>query len=106
MKTRSVSMNLRVSDLLNEKQIGGAFLPEGKFTVILDYPLGAEHHFVVQSKFGMTAYDVAVRIAREYKKIYNEPERYGVRYHNIEDLAIEGMRVDLENSVVRVDIGS
>lgn len=90
------------------KTLGQEFLPEGTFTVILDYPIDRTHRFEVEGP--MTAYDVAVRIGHEYsKKIYKNDETeefYGVWGHSIEDLVVESLTVNLQNNTVIVGMGS
>ena len=106
---KTVNLNLMVSHLTDEKPLGKVFLPPGRFTVILDYPFDDEYRFTVSSKWGMTAYDLAVRVAQRYAKIYGDRKlrnELGIWGHEIGDLGIEGFRVNLKANVVDVYIGS
>lgn len=107
-KTKSFSMSMRVKHFCGPQPPPETFLPRGSFTVTLDYPLDTNHKFVVKGP--MTATQLGIAICQEYGKIYAEdakdPEKYGIWGHDIGDLYIEGVKVNLLTKRVYVDVGS
>jgi len=106
-KTRHSRLNLKVADLLDVKPVDQIFLTIGTFTVTLDYPLNKEYKFEVKGP--LNAYDLCIHIVKEYQKIYKENEqggKWGIWGHSIDDLYIEGLRVNYEKKTVRIDMGS
>ncbi len=73
-------------------------------TIRLDYPLDGDYDFVYSSKNGFTLSKVISLIRKSYKKIYDNPGKYGVWGHDIGDLIIEG--VELKKGIISVWTGS
>lgn len=93
-------LSLKVSEIADEDD----FLPKGKFTVVIDYPLSVKRTFTVQGPLSVAK--LSVKLAEEYRKIYKQPEKYGIWYPYIQDLVIERMRLDTVKKVVTLDVGS
>jgi len=103
--TRTVQTNYKVTDLLEEKKIKNTnFLPEGKFTVRLDYPFTKECAFTISGP--KTSKQLASAIARKYSEIYKNPGKWGIWGHGIDDLWIESLYVDLKELFITVEMGS
>ena len=106
-KTKSANCFYCVPDLLYMLNPLGEILPEGTFTVTLDYPLDTKYKFPVKGP--KTVEQLAKRVARAYEKIYESKEsqdEWGVWGHDIDDLTICGFKVDLVKRKITVDIGS
>ena len=103
-KQKRIKMDLRISSNIDSPFEGKEFLPKGEFKVILDYPLDKLYTFKVKGP--LTAYDLALYIIKHYKKIYDQSEKYGVWGHDIDDLVVERLRVNLDTKIVAVDVGS
>ena len=86
--------------------------PERPLLLSLDYPLSKEIHFLIgpyQTPNRLiasypTGY-VAWQIARKYQEIYQNPEKYGIWGHGIEDLFLANFELK-SNNVLKVNISS
>jgi hypothetical protein len=75
----------------------------------LDYPVRTPLLVTATSKGGFTLKAFARVVLRGYKKIYKEPNKYGVWGHGLADLYLEGIkRIKRQGSlsVFHVEIGS
>lgn len=95
------TFNFDVDDLINADE---EFLPKGKFTATIDYPMSVEHTFTVEGP--LSTIELAIRVAKEYNKVYCEPDKYGIWGHCIEDLVLEGMDIDLKKKTIEIFVGS
>lgn len=105
MNTKKITFPcLSVESLADDKPIGSIFLPAGTWTVTIDYPLSVEYTFKVKGP--ISGYDLAIKVAKEYVKIYNAPKVWGIWGHGIGDLVVEGFVVNFDKKTVEVLIGS
>lgn len=109
MKTKKITFNgagagLSVESLADDKPIGSVFLPAGTWTVTIDYPLSENYIFKVKGP--ISGYDLAIKVAKEYVKIYKDIEKWGVWGHYLGDLVVEGFIANFDKKTVEVLIGS
>lgn len=74
-----------------------------KVIVKFDYPLGGEYEFSMKGP--VTVESLAAFVQSTYKKIYANPDKYGIWGHCIEDLVLEGATVK-RNGVIELGVGS
>lgn len=82
------------------------FLPEGKFTVLVDFPLekGHEHKFTVRGPLSID--ELTIKVAKEYKNIFRHHKNDIEKGHKIGDLVIHGMCLDTVKKTVTLGIRS
>lgn len=71
------------------------WIPSKELKVIVSYPLNSHYMFTIikpKSK-QMTIAGIAWKIAQIYKSIYENPNKYGVWGHDIQDLTIESITI-------------
>jgi len=108
-KTHTVNVNVRVKDLSIDQDDDGVnlekeFVPEGAFTLSLDYPLSRNYIFTVKGPLTVKA--LCSMISTAYHKIYLQEDYYGVWGHTIDDLWIEELNINHETKTIEVFIGS
>ena len=109
-KTQHITIFIPVSQLNGPWKGELERLPANKtFDLILDYPFGSvrEHHFAINTgKKGMGLVALLGRIGKAYEKVYQDPDKYGVFGHGIDDLQLEGIRINYKTRKIHLDIGS
>lgn len=108
-KTQSLICNVHINDYSIFR--GDIWLPANKvYTLIIDYPIRNKVKVKIKTgKKGLGFNGLIGRILKEYCKIYKDADsenKYGVWGHSMEDLAIEGIRVDHVKKIIDLCIGS
>lgn len=86
---------------------GVSLPPNEKFTIIVDYPLEKDFKFEINtSSKGMDSVGLYNCIGRIYKKIYKNPDKYGVFGHDIEDLSLESITINFNKRTITLGVGS
>lgn len=84
-------------------------LPPNKvFSLIIDYPVHKELTFKIKTgSKGLTFTKLLQKIGKVYETIY-ESEKYQqfIYGHDIYDLTLEDISVDMRNKIIRLGIGS
>jgi hypothetical protein len=81
--------------------------PGQDFELEIDYPLSSPAKFKFNTgSDGMGFVGLSTFIGKCYAKIYDNCEKYGVWGHDIEDLRLTGIQVDIKNKTIRLYIGS
>jgi hypothetical protein len=97
----------------------------GEFAFVYSYPLVNEVRFRRQMEPGMSAFDLMLLGAEDYRRMYREEEvagspgrvpgmynraptegPYGIYGHDLRDLGFEMIEVDVENRTVSFAVGS
>jgi hypothetical protein len=78
------------------------------YTLVIDYPFNKEARYDIKTKKGMGLAGLVKQIYRCYIRKYSAVERddNDGYWHGIEDLVIEGIRVDHKSKIIRLSIGS
>lgn len=97
---------------ISEWQSAGEIsLPPNKtFSLTIDYPLARSAKFNISTgKNGLTTIGLINKIVKCYKKVYykeDENGTYGIWGHDIGDLSLQGIDVDLKNNKISIHVGS
>jgi hypothetical protein len=107
-KTQSIRCDIPVSygEYFNGKDF---WLPGNRvYTLIIDYPFSKPAEFEIKTKKGMGLAGLMKRIYKCYIKKYRAAERDDDDgyWHGIDDLVIEGVRVNHRTKTIRLDVGS
>lgn len=108
MTTQNINIDIPVTNLTNIWKGEFKKLPANKiFELIVDYPLDNDAKFQIRTgKSGMGLVKLLQEIGKAYSHVYNNEEKYGVYGHDIYDLALEGIRVDMKKQTIKLDVGS
>lgn len=111
--TQSITLFIPVTYLLgmwkNEFQ---ELPPNQSFQLIIDYPLSRPAIYKINTgKKGMGLSRLLKTIGKKYQQTYNREDAseegvYGIYGHSIDDLSIEGIKVNYKKKTIRLDVGS
>lgn len=104
-KTQSVNCDIRV-DALEFWKGEDFYLPGNRtYTLVIDYPFNKPGEFKIKTKKGMGLIGLCKHIAKSYAKQYKAAEKDDENgyWHGIEDLVIEGIRVNHQSKKIRLD---
>lgn len=106
--TQSIHCDIPVTngEYFNGKDI---WLPGNRvYTLIIDYPFSKEARYDIKTKKGMGLAGLMKQIYKCYIRKYNAAEKDDDDgyWHGIEDLVIEGVRVNHKTKTIRLDVGS
>jgi hypothetical protein len=107
-KTQSIHCNIPVTngEYFNGKDF---WLPGNRvYILIIKYPFSKEAQYDIKTKKGMGLAGLMKRIYQCYIRKYKAAERSDDDgyWHGIEDLVIEGIRVNHRSKTIRLDVGS
>lgn len=107
MKTKNINCSQKISEIEGLK-LDDVFLPANEeFTLTIDYPLSNAAKFKIKSgKTGMGTAKLIDKICKLYHKVYENEEKYGIWGHSIDDLNLEGIKVNFVKKSITIDIGS
>jgi hypothetical protein len=94
---------------LNAKWIGSIkTLPRNRtYELIIDYPLSIDAVYQIKTgKAGMSSFRLLKEIGKAYDDVYNNQEKYGVWGHSIDDLALEGIKINHNTKMITIYVGS
>jgi len=83
-------------------------LPPGRtYTMLVDYPFHRPYrHEFKTGEAGMGFAALLDELRGVYKRIYAEPDRFGVWGHALDELWLERVTVDRQNATVALHVGS
>lgn len=107
-KTQSINCNIPVDQ--GQYWDGRDFwLPGNRaYTLVIDYPFSKEALYKIQTKKGMGLSGLVKQIYKSFVRKYKVADKSDDDgyYHGIGDLVIEGIRVNHQKKIIRLDIGS
>ena len=107
IKKQNITTNIPVSYLDGWNGYLQNLPPNQTFELIIDYPVSTWARYKIRTgKKGMGLGKLLGVIGKSYEKVYAAETKYGVWGHYITDLAIEGIQIDFEKKVIRLDVGS
>jgi len=81
--------------------------PNEEFELVIDYPLHKSYIKKIKTgKNGMGYVGILKKIYTAYQYVYDHEDYYDVWGHYIDDLRIEGIRVDLKKKKIDLSMGS
>ena len=105
MKT---SCHVNISEWTKIKNIN--LSPNQIYTLIIDYPFGWNdrgYDFRIKTgPNGKTTVDIINEIVKAYNKIYEDPDKYGVFGHGIEDLNLSEISVNHARKIIKIGVDS
>lgn len=107
-KTERINCNVRVEEL-EYWGSGDLSLPANQtYTLVVDYPFSIPGHFPIKTGKGMGLSGLFKEIYKAYIKQYVNAEKQDDNgyWHGIEDLAIQGIRVNHKKKEITLDVGS
>lgn len=105
MKKQSVSIPcLSVLMMSKESKQPRLFLMPGEYTFQYDYPLSMAVEIKRHLDSATGALDILWLAAQDYKKIYENPDEYGIWGHDMCDLVFE--RIHVDGDKISFSIGS
>lgn len=108
-KTQSITTNFKLEDSQYWRGSDLYLLPNKTYTLVIDYPFDEErrYSFKTAKGRGMGLLGLIKKISECYDETYDDADENGNGYwHSIEDLVIEGIRVDHVKRIIRLDVGS
>lgn len=114
-KKQSVTCNYHVETITDSTIRGDVFLrPNTTYMLTIDYPLSNPAVIAIRSgKNGMGTNVLLGKICKAYAKVYAREDNflgddppYGIWGHALGDLVIEGIYVNHEKKIIRIDVGS
>lgn len=110
MKTNTQSINCDIpvsnGEYFNGKDL---WLPGNRtYTLVIDYPFSKAAEYEIKTKKGMGLAGLMKQIYKCYIRKYRAAERDDDDgyWHGIDDLVIEGIRVNHKKKTIRLDVGS
>lgn len=110
MKTNTQSINCDIpvsnGEFFNGKDL---WLPGNRtYTLIIDYPFSKVAEYEIKTKKGMGLAGLMKQIFKCYIRKYRDAERDDddSYWHGIDDLVIEGIRVNHKRKTIRLDVGA
>lgn len=111
--TQSIVINIPVSYLLGTFRGEFQKLPANQtFELVIDYPLSTPAIYKIRTgKSGMGLNKLLSVIGKKYQQTYDREDAseegvYGIYGHSIDDLSIEGIKVNYKKKTIRLDVGS
>lgn len=106
--TQSINCDIPVTngEYFNGKDF---WLPGNRvYTLVIDYPFTIEAEYQIKTKKGMGLAGLMKQIYKCYVRKYKAADRDDDDgyWHGIEDLVIEGIRVNHKKKTIRLDVGS
>jgi hypothetical protein len=87
---------------------GKITLPSNQtYKLIIDYPVSLTYVKNIKTgKTGKDSVDIIRAIGVAYTHVYNDTEKYGIWGHDMDDLVIEGIKVNHTKKIIELLIGS
>lgn len=81
--------------------------PNETFTVNITYPLSKKFSVKIKTgKRGLKIANLLLKIGEGYKHVYDNENKYGIWGHDIVDLHLEQVSIDLESKDITIFVGS
>lgn len=81
--------------------------PNSNYEVIVDYPLESSVKFKITTGHkGLPSGKLLQKIGKIYERIYQNPDKYKVYGHSLEDLILETVRINHKTKQIALDLGS
>lgn len=77
-----------------------------KLSLDIFYPLSVKHSINIDIVDDTNVSTIISKIVLEYRKIYKNPEKYGVWGHGLGDLWIESLTLDTDAKKLNLYVGS
>lgn len=110
LKTKTIqkiSLSEHISDIENSIPKEDIFLPPNTtFKLLINYPCKGTFFIIQVRDKGWGSLQLIRKIGECYKKIYEDPGKYGVYGHDIGDLYLESIEVDFEKKLITLGVGS
>jgi hypothetical protein len=106
--SKFIDCNYYLMDVINNPEQPELNLPANQtYELELTYPLSKPYpKFKIHTNKGMKLPKLLKKIGNAYSKVYTTPEKFGVWGHGIEDLCIEGIKIDNKNKKIKLLMGS
>lgn len=77
------------------------------YQLIIDYPLDKPAKFKIKTgKMGIGLIRLLGIIGKKYSYVYENAEKYGIWGHDIDDLQLEGLRINHKKKTIELYMGS